>query len=209
MRVSATHLESYRLYRDGDWMSFEQLAGDIRRDRPPTEPMLRGKSLHAVAEDPERYYIRGNQYDCHGFLWDQATLDPVFADLTGGVAEPKTTRCIETDHGLATLVGKCDYIKGNVVIELKTKDKAFKPEDYASSMQWKSYVYLFGVASVVYRLAQIQCKDEVWFVRNFDDLPLYAYEALPGEVESITREFVSLCAEHGLLSYLEPRRRAA
>ena len=225
LRLSVTLLDSFRLFRTQDWLSFEDFRDRVAGVRtPPTPPMVLGRGVHAIAEHPDRHLATASldqhraepayRYvdpDVGDVLWyDAGSLDRALVGLRGGVAESKVTRVIDTVLGPCTLVGKVDYLRGNIAVELKTKDKAFNPDQYAEALQWRYYLWLCNVSRVIYRLVQLAQRNGVWCVVNADDLPLYRYPAMDAELIAHVNELVQFCVRHGLAEHLvDPAERVA
>lgn len=193
IRLSVSLLESYRLYRSGEWMTTEALEASIRGEFETTPAMLLGRAFHGALE---HHKDRWDGYEFRG-------MEPEIY-LPAGVSEAKETRVIETDSGLVRLVGKADYLLGTVAYEVKTKEKALDPEHYMASLQWRAYCVLFGCRKVVYRLVQLKASKGGgwWDVVEWDDLPLYAYPALEDELRAEVSRFAAFLTERGLAPHL-------
>jgi len=217
MRVTATLLDSFRLFHEADFITVEELDARIRRDPiAPTPAMRLGTAFHAIAEgtaamlgDP--LSPEGAAYEFDGFRFDARSADEALREYRDGVPEVRGEREIETDFGLVRLVGKADYLKGISAREIKTRDKDFDPLSYAESYQWRVYCRVFRVPVVYYDLCRLEFDEGsgLWFVRAHDELPLYTYPELGKDVERMTRAFLRHAAARGLLGYLDLDQREA
>lgn len=205
-RLSATLLESFRLYREADFISTEEIETRLRGDAmEPTEDMRLGTAFHAIAEgiaEPCGDHGDRPAYCFDGFVFDAVSADEALAGYSGGMSEVKATREIVTPHGPAVLVAKADYLRGNAARELKTRRKAFDVENYADSLQWRVYVAVFGLSRLTYDLVQLDERGGVFYVADHDTLDLYPYPALLDDVEREARGLVAFAHERGLLGHL-------
>lgn len=202
LRLSATTLESYRLFRDGDWMTFEQLKADLEGFKE-TPLMRRGTSLHAILETPEQYAIDGD-HSAHGFRW--TGLDRYLKAMPFGVHEVKATLVIDTpSNGPIQLVGKADMLQGLIVREFKTT-KQFSAQKYLDSMQWRIYLMAFGAPACVYTVFEVEGGEEwpvegseaLCTVKSANKMELFAYDGMANDVTKLVDEFVSFARETGL-----------
>lgn len=205
MRLAITLVEAYRLYRDGDWMSLEDLESRIRGDEERTEAMVRGSAFHRIVEYPER--CREPLYDSHkAHGWTFFGVSPVLEMMPEGrVNEAKAT----ADVGGITLVGKADALHGLDVYEAKCT-KRVQVDRYMESFQWRAYLYAFGVDRCTYVLAEFKDNGEQQVViRNVTPLPLYRYPRLERDVQSLVEECAEFIESRGLSEYVEDKHHAA
>lgn len=205
-RLSATLLESFRLYREADFISAEDMDSRVRGDAiEPTEDMRLGAAFHAIAEgiaEPRGDHGDRPAYCAGGFVFDAVSADEALAGYVGGISEVKATRIVPTPHGPAVLVAKADYLQGNAARELKTRRKPFDVESYVDSLQWRVYVAVFGLARFTYDLVRLDEAGGVFFAAEHDTLDLYPYPALLDDVERETRALVAFAHERGILHHL-------
>lgn len=152
MRLSVTVVEAFRLWRDtGDWMAMADLEATIKRTTVANEKMLRGSAFHSVLERPVRVEAMGETYyEANGYRFAGEGMDRVLALLPlDRVSEPK----IEVVIDGITLVGKADALHGVVGYEGKCSERV-DVENYFDSFQWRAYLRMFNLQSVVYLLAQ-------------------------------------------------------
>jgi len=208
IRVSATMLDTFRLYKTAEFISTEEMDSRLRRDpMEPNEAMRVGTAFHGVAEgrgtrrgDPQAQ--EGAAYECDGYLFDAETTDAALAHCVG-MAEIKSDRVIiDTEYGPVQLVGKADCINGLRAVEIKTKIKAMPdPLNHVDAWQWRVYCRVFGVQRVDYLLVRLDLIDGVYHASH-DVLTLYPYQSLPHDVAQEVAELVRYAAGRGLLQYL-------
>lgn len=208
MRISATMLDSFRLYKSAEFISTEEMDARLRRDPiEPNEAMLVGTAFHGIAEgratpkgDPQA--PEGAAYECDGYLFDAETTDRALA-MCRGFAEIKSDLVrIDTRYGSVALVGKCDSLHGREAIEIKTKiGRDLDPTAHISAWQWRVYCRVFGVDRVRYLLARLDLRDGVYHVKH-DMMDVYPYPGLALDVEREVRELTDYAATRGLLDYL-------
>lgn len=198
MRLSATSLETYRLFKTGDWMDFDQLKEELE-GRKFTPIMLRGTSLHSVLESPKAYaHPETDAYESHGFRWWAADIDRYVETFPkGGVHEVKAEVVIDTPtHGPVTVVGKADMLDGMMVREFKTT-KAFRAEKYMDSIQWRVYLMAFDALACIYTVFEVTDSDPVT-IRGAHRLECKPYPAMKADIISLADEFISMCLQCGI-----------
>lgn len=210
MRVSATMLEGFRLYRDTDWKEEAELLAEIKGEFQPTPKMMLGRSGHCAMEGAQpKHEDSAGLHRCYGFRWARDTIAACRRSFqTGGVSEVKAERTLAVGKELVTLVGKADRLIGTEVVEHKFTLSQFDFDRYAESYQWRVYGVLFVPSAVLYTVycvsegrgdeAPIEL-DEVHNIR----LPLYP--ALSNDVQELLAEFVRYVDLRGLRPWLQPR----
>lgn len=208
MRVSATMLDSFRLYKSAEFISTDEMDARLRRDPiEPNEATKVGTAFHGIAEglatlkgDPQS--PEGAAYECGGYLFDAETTDRALVKCQGFAEIKSDLVRIDTRYGSVALVGKCDALHGREAIEIKTRIKRdLDPVDYIKAWQWRVYCRVFGVDKVRYLLARLDEVDGVYHVKH-DSFVMYPYPGLSLDVERVTRELIDYAADRGLLDYL-------
>jgi hypothetical protein len=184
VRLSVTDLDSWRYYKASEDMDVEALLRRLRKQEPPTQPMLAGRALHKVLE-----HIQEGDLACaeaEGFTFKflaecEVQLLPV--------RELKGEAIIKTASGPVTLVGVIDGMDGSIYDHKLTE--RFDAERYADSYQWRCYLTMFGAKRFVYNVFEGREGDKPneWLIHGFQRFPLYAYE---GMREDVVREVVEL-----------------
>lgn len=201
LRVTPSLLDSFRLYHEAEFMSLADLESRIKGEpMTPTPAMLLGAAFHKIAEgeaigEDDRYLV-------NGFLFDKESTEAALAPLTGGVSEVWCSRVL--NHVLHTplLRGRVDKILGATPWELKTKDKEFDPENYATSLQWQCYLHMLEADECRYLLIRLEEGKDCWRVRSADSLPLFRYVGMEDHINQWAARMIRFCESRGLLSYL-------
>lgn len=204
MRLSVTVVEAYRLWRDtGDWMALADLEATIKHETVANEKMLRGSAFHAVLEAPVRVEAMGEAYyEAQGYRFSAAGMDGVLALMPEGrVPETKAEVLIDG----VTLVGKADAIHGVVGYEAKCSERV-DVEKYFDSFQWRAYVRMFNLASVIYILAQGRDTGGGFIViDSVLPMTLYRYPKLNDDVRRLMLECADFIESRSLGSYVQDK----
>lgn len=199
MRLSITTIEAYRMWRDGDWMSLDDLEATIRKETPENEAMQRGRAFHTILERPEDCR-RETHYEAHGLCFAPKGIEDVLALLPAGrVSEVKSTYDLD---GI-TLSGVADALHGLDVFEAKCTGQ-IDAEKYLDSFQWRAYLVMFQAARVRYILAQYRDSGLIE-IPNVLPLPLYRYPKLEDDVRRLAHECAEFVVRRGLESYCVAR----
>lgn len=206
MRISATNLESFRLYLTGDWMEEAALLASLKGEFVPTPAVKLGHAYHSVLETPDRYRIR-NGYACEGFWFADATMDPMLALIDRrGVFEVKTTK----ELGPITLVAQADHLVGAHLSEFKTTSSGFTVEKYLDSMQWRIMALLFEPLAITYRVAILDDHGNgVAELKDLESVTVYPYPALEQDCVALVTQFVDYVTVKGLAPLFLARQAAA
>ena len=207
-------LESYRLWRDGDWMAESELIATIKGEFRPTRAVLAGQAFGKVLERPDRYVIDGGYgITVHGpdgpqtFTMDDEVMRPAFAlmDYVHGVFEVRAGKV----YGDAYVAAVADQVVGDHVIEHKTT-AAFDLDKYASSYQWRFYADIFGASRITYHVFIIDDHGNgVLEVRGIESFHLYPYPDLHDDCAALVSEFHDYVKLRGLEGLLRARQAAA
>ena len=202
MRISATVLESFRLFMTEDWMDEAALLAAIRGPVLPTAAMALGLAFGHVLETPARYRVPGG-FRCGLFSWSDATLAPVFALIDRrGVFEVKATKA----YGECTVVAKADYVLGSELTEFKTTDATFHFEKYADSYQWRFMADIFEPRVITYHVFQVNDHGNgVVDVTGINSFHVYPYAALHEDCDALLRQFVTYVTARSVDGVLRER----
>lgn len=205
MRVSATTLESFRLYMapDQEWKTEASLLEDIAGTFVPTRPVEIGKAFGLVLETPDRYKVRGG-YVCNGFSFDDAAMaEPLSLMDRRGVYEAKAIK----RYGDVDVVSKADQIIGCRLREHKTTCSTFSFEKYADSFQWRLMADAFEPLQVSY---YVFCLDDhengVITVKSVETFNLYPYAQLHEDCAELVDQFRAYVTAKGLDTLLRQRQ---
>lgn len=203
MRLSVTVVEAYRLWRDNEWMSLDDLAATIKHETVANEKMLRGSAFHAVLERPVRVEAMGEAYyEAQGYRFSANGMDGVLA-LMPQDRVPETKAEVLIDG--ITLVGKADAIHGVVGYEAKCSERV-DVEKYFDSFQWRAYIRMFNLASVVYILAQArETGGGFVVVDSVIPMALYRYPNLNDDVRRLMLECADFIESRQLAGYVQDK----
>lgn len=217
MRISATTLESFRLFMqpDQDWMTEADLIATIEGTFTPTPQILLGQAFGRVLESPDRYRVRGGYTvsigrgeDACVFTFDDATMaEPLALIDRAGVFEAKA---VKTYDGTLDVVSKADHLVGARLSEFKTTTSTFDFEKYAHSCQWRFMVDAFQPAVVTYHVFRLDDHGNgVAELRDIESFNLYPYAALHQDCCDLVRAFADYVTAQGLAGLLRARQEAA
>src|ERR1043165_6305385 len=210
MRVSATLLESFRLYLTEEWKTEASLIESIQGVFVPSPQMELGTAWHAVLETPDRFKVDGGYWlQHHGvdYRCDDATMAPLLALIDRrGVFEVKAT----TEVDGHTLVAQADLLAGATIHEFKTTLSTFDAEKYADSYQWRVMSLVFQPAQITYHVASLDDHgNSVVELKSLDSVNLYPYPGLEQDVRDLLRDFVGYVERKGLSEYVQRSHLAA
>lgn len=222
MRISATTLESFRLFMDPEqeWMTEDAMHATIRGDFTPNRKVLIGQAFGAVLEHPERYRVPG------GFrvvTRDPSKLDGIGDAIEFGdevMAEPLALIDREftvfeakaiARYGPHDVVSKADQLYGCQLIETKATLGSFDFGKYADSCQWRFMVEAFQPALVTYRIFCLSESEAngVISLKSIESFNLYPYRGLHDDCAALVARFVEYVRAKGLDGLLEQRQQEA
>lgn len=208
MRISATQLESFRLFMTEDWMSEDELAATIRGEFTPNHKVLLGSAFGKVLEAPDRYRTAlGAAYECGGFTFGADMMAPALAVVDRrGIFEAKAT----SQYGDCTVVAKADHLLGADLGEFKTTLGTYDADNYIASAQWRFIADIFQPARITYTTFLLsEDRNGVIGLRDIQTLPLYPYAGLHADCCALLAEFVDYVTARGLDGVLRERQRLA
>jgi hypothetical protein len=213
MRISATTLESYRLWRDPEqeWMSEDDLMNTIKGVFVPNHKINIGTAFGRIMEDPDRYLVPGGFKCKAGGEWigfDRDVMEPCLAVLgdRSGVFEAKAIH----PYGECDVVSKADYLSGAELHEFKTTLSSFDPVKYMDSCQWRFMADAFQPRRIVYYVFCLhEATNGVIELKSIERLPLYPYQGLSADCAALVREFTGYVTARGLDGILRERQRSA
>lgn len=212
MRLSTTTLESYRLWRDGDWMDEAELLATFRGEFRPTPAVLAGQAFGMLLERPDRYRVRGgyripSRDSDQVYTVDDAVAAPALAlmDHTHGVFEVKATKA----YGDCNVVAVVDQIVGTHLYEHKTT-AAFDIDKYLASCQWRFYLDIFGATAATYHVFVLDDHGNgVLAIRSIESFTVYPYPELHEDCAELVRDCRAYVKLRGLEDLLRARQAAA
>lgn len=206
MRISCTTLESFRLWRDGDWMPESELIASIKGEWVPSHKAELGTAFGLVLEDPDHYLVPGG-FQCGAFGFDRDVIEPCLALIDRrGVFEAKAQKA----YGECDVVAKADHLYGAHVSEFKTTLSTFDFDKYARSCQWRFELEIFEAALLTYHVFCLsEATNGVIALKSIESFNLYPYAALHQDCAALVWEFTQYVTVRGLAGLLRERQRAA
>lgn len=212
MRISATTLESYRLFMqpDQEWMSEADLIASIRGEFRPNHKINLGSAFGLVLEDPDRYLVPGGfRITVNGevFEFGRDVMEPCLAVIDRrGVFEAKAIK----RYGDCDVVSKADHLLGADLSEFKTTLSSFDAGKYMDSYQWRFMADSFQAKRITYHVFCLsEATNGVISLRSIESLPLYPYPDLHADCARLVEEFKGYCVARGLDGMLRARQAAA
>lgn len=206
LRVSATLLDGYRLWRDTDWKPEAELIASIKGEFVATPRMMLGRSGHCALEDRMPDHVSGGYHSCEGFRWSPETIAECRKSFrSGGVPEVKAEHVVKVGGHDVTVVVKCDRMIGTGVVEHKFSLSPFDFERYQSSFQWRIYYWIFKAAWFQYTVYSVKEGDDEILLTECHPFMLDRYTHLRDDCMDLLSEFVHYVDVRGLGSYLQPR----
>ena len=213
MRISATQLESFRLFMDpaNDWFNEQDLVDSITGVFRPNHKINLGSAFGQVLEDPDRFLVPGGfRVRVYGetFEFAREVIDPCLALIDRrGVFEAKAVKA----YGPHDVASKADHILGADLSEFKTTLSGFDADKYIESYQWRFMADAFQPRRITYYVFCLyECEaNGVIELRSVERLPLYPYPQLHADCADMVREFVDYVTRKGLADVLNARQAAA
>lgn len=209
MRISATTLESFRLFMqpEQDWMSEDELIATIRGAFVPNHKVLLGLAFGKVLETPERFRVRGGFKSGEFFFSDEVMAPALSVIDRAGVFEVKAQRL----YGECMVVCKADHVLGAHLSEFKTTLSNFNADKYIESCQWRFMADILQPAIVTYR---VFCLDEdystgVIALDSIETMNLFPYPALHQDCCDLVEAFKDYVTRKGLDGLLRQRQAEA
>jgi len=204
MRLRASTLESFRLFRNEDWMTADRFLSQLSESEPEDaiSRMALGTAFHAMLEkQPELiadHDMSNAVYLSDGFVFDAVSFDTITNNIQKLKIVPEIYN--ETKVGEHILTGHCDGMEGLTVHEFKTTEKPIDIMKYVQSIQWKCYLELFGGCKVSYHIFKLKLdkKLNVYFVDDYQSVDLYRYANMRKEVERLCFDFVDFLKYHDI-----------
>jgi len=207
MRISTTTIESFRLWRDGDWMPESDLIESILGKWKPNHKAELGTAFGKVLEDPDRYMVPGG-FACGAFTFGLDVMEPCLALIDRrGVFEAKALK----SYGPCDVVSKADHILGAHLSEFKATLGSFDVQRYLDSCQWRFMGDAFRPSRITYR---VFCLDEceangVIGLKDIHSFNVYPYPAMHDDCASLVRDFAEYVTTRDLVGVLQQRQREA
>lgn len=212
MRISATTLESYRLWRDPEqeWMTEEDLRRTILGIWEPNHKVSLGQAFGRVLEDPDRYLVPAGfrlVANHEHFEFGRDVMEPCLALIDRrGIFEAKAQKA----YGPVDVVSKADHLLGAHLSEFKTTLSSFDVGKYLDSVQWRYMADAFQPSKITYH---VFCLDEatngVISLKDIHTFNLYPYAGLHQDCADLLQEFCAYVTARGLDGHLRQRQQEA
>lgn len=204
LRISATLLESFRLYSKNDWYQESDLIDSIKGQLKQTPKMKLGQAFHYLLEHPQLSLAGFYEHRDHRF--HPSCIQDVLARVDArGVFESKIEKVIgNTREGDdLVLVTKADHIYGLHLSEFKAPLKAtFDAEKYMESYQWRVMAWLYEAQKITYHVACLELGQDCFELRTLDSIDVYPYAGLEQDVRALLRELIRYLRLKKLDSFL-------
>lgn len=210
LRISTTTLEAFRLFRDEDWMTEDNLLASIKCEGKRTREMAIGIAFENVLMNPSLCHQPGmvnaveGTYRSDGFMFDRLTMDRAIATVPrGAIFQVKATRRYQD----AEVVAKIDAAIGSRIDEWKTTTlKSFNADKYLESYQWRFELDIFTACLVRYSVFLLSAtNDDSIAVRDIEHLSVYPYAGLHTDCAGLVEDFVTYARRRKLEPFLVGR----
>ena len=208
IRVSATTLESYRLFIEQDWMEEAELIATIRGEFVPDRKVLLGQAFDEVLTDPEKYRVSGGFQVGPDFFSADMMAEPLRLMDRRGVAQVKATK----DYGDVQVVAKADRLIGAALVENKTTLSSFDADKYERSFQWRLMADILEPLQITYHVFCLSDDADgagMIGLRSIESINFFPYDALHHDCCELVANFRHYLGVRGLTGLLEQRYREA
>lgn len=201
MKFAVTTLESFRLFRDYEFIDQQEMIDRINRvPVEPTDRMYLGSALHKILENPDEFrdganftvsphlLAQGEFAPSHPFTFDGLAVHGALHQLPQGPVELRS----ELEIGGVTLRGIADLISGVTVYDHKVSTRAPKPDSYAESMQWRCYLEMFCAERFVYNHIQLSKNPDtgIYELVDVSRFEHFRYPAMTADIERVVADLV-------------------
>ena len=210
MRISATTLESFRLWFHEEWMEEQDLIDTISGKFVPNHKINLGQAFGRVLETPEPFAVPGGYaIEVNGERFEfgaDVMAEPLSLMDRRGVFEAKAV----TPYGPHEVVCRADQIVGAKLIEHKTTLSSFNFEKYAESYQWRYMADAFHPAVIVYHVFCLsEGSNGVIELRGVETFKLFQYGRLHPDCCDLLKDFEWYVDSRGLRYVLDARQKEA
>jgi hypothetical protein len=198
IRISVSDLDSYRYWLADEESTLDDLVARLTHQAPPTPAMEAGRAFAKFMEHVDQG-TDVPQATVDGWTFDFAPLGDVTLDMPD-VRELKAEVVFQTPDGPVTLVGKVDGLDGVTVHDQKLTER-WDAERYIDSLQWRSYLLMFGAQRFVYDVfiaSYDRADPRLVHVRGYEKMPFYAYEGMRGDVQRAVEGLARVIVERGI-----------
>lgn len=196
--ASVTDLEAFRYYVENEDAELDRLVAQLRKQEPPSEPMLAGTALHKALEFSADGEFSVLEADGYRFTFD----DALEVQLTP-IRELKATKRYCVAGTEITVTGKVDGLYGRRVDDHKGTGK-FNPERFLEGYQWRLYLDIFDAYHFrwnVFEMKPVEVREYRVFATH--RLEQFAYNGMRQDCERLLARFVEFAAQHLPERFLE------
>lgn len=199
IRTSATELETFRLFLEGDFIDQEELLSRLRGERTENLKMRAGTAFHAFLENAGDF--SGDEVEQDGFVFLLKLKTSIALPV---IREVKTERGYLLDGQEVVLVAKADALNGRTVWDHKLSD-GFDADRYTDSLQWRAYLSLFGCNTFTYNVfegGEVKKKKQqragkvVWSVDELHQFSCHRYPGMDQELSDWVRELTRFIVKY-------------
>lgn len=205
-RVTATMLEAFRRYRDGEYMTYEDMVNVIKGTTEPNEAMLLGSAVHEVLEHYSPYQEQPDFRTSLGHNIDMSSITEHHPWLDSGwLREVETAKGLDMGGEIIHLKCKADAIASTTVIDHKITTKPITDsmiQRYQDSMQWRAYLFAFGCGQFMYNILQMENDNGIWYIKSSEQAYMSDYHLMGMDVIDMVHELYDFTKKHGLTDYL-------
>lgn len=210
MRISATQIESFRLFLSGEWMSTEEFHAGLTGTFAPTHAVALGTAFGKVLETPDAYKApHGYRITAYGETFefgDDVMAEPLSLVDRRGTFEAKAVK----RYGPHEVASKADHLYGAELSEFKTTLGTFDFDKYAASCQWRFMADAFQPRRITYHVFCLsQAANGVISLKGCESFDLYPYAGLSRDCGEMVHEFASYVRAVGLQGVFDARQSAS
>lgn len=188
LRLSVTHLESLRYFKNAEDATLDKLLADLAGVGDATRKMLAGKVMAKFWENATEGEMDAATVDGWRINFNLDAEIPV-----PPVREMKIEYPMQTPSGPVVLVGKVDGFEGVTVRDQKLTER-FDVEKYLDSLQWRAYLVILGARKFVYDVfvGDMDEHEDVITVSEYHPVPLYTYPGIEKDVQASVNELAEI-----------------
>ena len=197
-RISPTLMDAFRIFRDEEYKTEQDLQAAIRKEFVPTPKMAAGKAFHKIKDGEE-----GIVYDGAKATVDGMTFRGVMAGDENLIKEIKIVPTINTNRGMARMPMVADGIWGNTITEYKTTYSYIDVLRYADSMQWRCYLWGFSAEKVIYDIYYLgEDKSGIWSIKDNQRIDFCPYARMEADIKHVIVDLIDYCEPRWMLKYI-------
>ena len=217
VKISATALQSWNLYRHEEWMTTERLILQLTTRVQPTPIMELGSAFHRAlelagkGEVSRKFVMAGDrlivQYGGNGYQFAAREGADVRVYSGVGMEHEVKRRALLPENGVL-LTGQADVVDTarQVIVDYKTSKTLREPEHYIDSLQWGAYLYIWDYDHFrfdCYQLVQDRRDRTLFGIADSAFYDVYRPEALRQAIEQECYEFAEFIRERGIAGKLK------